>query len=101
MRRNNKSIFSPEGKGGMNMKIKQKSTLQFHLHEQAESLRDKFIRAFPVIAFFLTMFYLVIYLFGMEQLFLVILAYIATWDLLPGMILNLIVPFWLIFSKES
>ena len=37
----------------------------------------------------------------MEQLFLVILAYIATWDLLPGMILNLIVPFWLIFSKES
>lgn len=114
------------------MKIKQKSTLQFHLHEQAESLRDKFIRAFPVIAFFLTMFYLVIYLFGMEhvmvvtlttllfqvnykkhqtagtllrliiqQLFLVILAYIATWDLLPGMILNLIVPFWLIFSKAS
>ena len=78
------------------------------------------------------MFYLVIYLFGMEhvmvvtlttllfqvnykknqtagtllrliiqQLFLVILAYIATWDLLPGMILNLIVPFWLIFSKAS
>ena len=77
------------------------------------------------------MFYLVIYLFGMEhvmvvtlttllfqvnykkhqtagtllrliiqQLFLVILAYIATWDLLPGMILNLIVPFWLIFSKS-
>lgn len=112
--------------------MKQRSTLQFYLHEQAESLRQKFLRALPVIVFFLTMFYLVIYLFGMEhvmvvtlttllfqvnykkqqsagtllgliiqQLFLVILAYIATWDLALSLLLNLIVPFWLIFSKAS
>ena len=33
------------------MKMKQRSTLQFYLHEQAESLRQKFLRALPVIVF--------------------------------------------------
>ena len=35
-----------------------------------------------------------------QQLFLGILAYAATWNLLLCLLLNLVVPFWLIFSKE-
>lgn len=36
-----------------------------------------------------------------QQLFLVILAYIATLNISMSLMLNLIVPFWLIFSKAS
>ena len=36
-----------------------------------------------------------------QQLFLVILAYIATLNIFMSLMLNLIVPFWLIFSKAS
>lgn len=112
--------------------MKQNSTLQFHLQEQAENIWQKFLNALPVIVFFLAMFYLVIWLFGMQyvmvvslatllfqvnykkqqsagtlvrliiqQLFLVVLAYMATLDIFLSLILNLIVPFWLIFSKAS
>ncbi len=37
----------------------------------------------------------------LQQLLLCILAYIATWNLILSLILNFVVPFWLIFSKTS
>lgn len=37
----------------------------------------------------------------LQQLFLLVLAYIATWNIVLSLILNLIVPFWLIFTKAS
>lgn len=37
-------------------------------YEQAESVWKKFLQALPVIAFFLILFYSVIYLFGMQSL---------------------------------
>ncbi|HJA12249.1 MAG TPA: FUSC family protein [Candidatus Mediterraneibacter merdipullorum] len=37
----------------------------------------------------------------LQQMFLAALAYIATWNLALTLILNLTVPFWLIFSKAS
>ena len=110
--------------------MKQMKIPQFH--DQAESVRQQFVQALPVIGFFLLMFYSVIFLFGMEytmvvslgtlifqvnykkkntyeqvllliphNLFLLILAYIATWNLPLCLVLNLVVPFWLIFSKSS
>lgn len=36
-----------------------------------------------------------------QQLFLLVLAFTATWNLALCLILNLTVPFWLIFSKAS
>lgn len=36
-----------------------------------------------------------------QQLVLLILAYIATWNIVLSLFLNLIVPFWLIFTKAS
>ncbi len=103
-----------------------------HLYGRAESIRDKFLEALPVIAFFLLTFYAVIIMFGMQytmvvslgtllfqvnykkqhnsrsllalilqQLFLAVLAYIATLNLCLSIGLNLVVPFWLIFSKAS
>lgn len=110
--------------------MKQTKLPQFH--EQAEDVRRKFLGALPVIAFFLVLFYAVIYFFGMEytmvvslgtlifqvnykkqhtagslvylimqQLFLVILAYIATWNLFLCVTLNFAMPFILIFLKAS
>ena len=111
--------------------MKQVRLPQFH--DRAESVWEQFLQALPVIAFFLILFYSVIFLFGMEytmivslvtvvfqgnykkrnipagslvkllgqQLFLLILAYIATWNLVLSLILNLVVPFWLIFTKAS
>ena len=104
--------------------MKQMKIPQFH--DQAESVRQQFVQALPVIGFFLLMFYSVIFLFGMEytmvvslgtlifqvnykkkntyeqvllliphNLFLLILAYIATWNLPLCLVLNLVVPFWL------
>ena len=102
-------------------------------YEQAESVWKKFLQALPVIAFFLILFYSVIYLFGMQytmivslvtvvfqvnykkrnipagaltkllvqQIFLLCLAYTATWNLILSLLLNLVVPFWLIFTKAS
>lgn len=101
-------------------------------HDRALSVREQFLQALPVIAYFLVMFYSVIFLFGMEytmvvslgtlvfqvnykkqqsipslillllqQLFLTVLAYIATLNIVLCLILNLTVPFWLIFSKAS
>lgn len=102
-------------------------------YEQAESVWKKFLQALPVIAFFLILFYSVIYLFGMQytmivslvtvvfqvnykkrnipagalakllvqQIFLLCLAYTATWNIILSLLLNLVVPFWLIFTKAS
>ena len=102
-------------------------------YEQAESVWKKFLQALPVIAFFLILFYSVIYLFGMQytmivslvtvvfqvnykkrnipagaltkllvqQIFLLCLAYTATWNLILSLLLNLVVPFWLIFIRSS
>lgn len=36
-----------------------------------------------------------------QQLILLLLAYIATWNIILSLILNLVVPFWLIFTKAS
>ena len=36
-----------------------------------------------------------------QQLLLLGLAYIATWNIVLSLILNLVVPFWLIFTKAS
>ena len=110
--------------------MKQVKIPQFH--DQAESVRNQFVQALPVIAFFLLLFYSVIFLFGIEytmivslgtlifqvnykkkntyeqlllliphHVFLMVLAYIATWNLPLCLLLNLAVPFWLIFSKSS
>lgn len=110
--------------------MKQVKIPQFH--DQAESVRNQFVQALPVIVFFLFMFYSVIFLFGIEytmvvslgtlifqvnykkkntyeqlllliphHVFLMVLAYAATWNLPLCLILNLAVPFWLIFSKSS
>lgn len=112
--------------------MRQSSLTNFRLYDQAQSVWHQFLEALPVIAYFLLMFYSVIFLFGMDyvtivslatlqfqvnykkqhtafsllvliaqQLFLLALAYIATWNLPLSMILNLIVPFWLIFAKTS
>ena len=102
-------------------------------YEQAESVWKKFLQALPVIAFFLILFYSVIYLFGMQytmivslvtvvfqvnykkrnipagaltkllvqQIFLLCLAYTATWNIILSLLLNLVVPFWLIFTTAS
>ena len=110
-----------------------KLTALTHFHtKSAADIRSQFLNAFPVIIFFLLMYYAVLYLFGMQysmvvslatllfqvnykkqhnasslaylviqQLILVVLAYIATLNLACCLILNLIVPFWLIFSKTS
>nr|WP_294492285.1 FUSC family protein [uncultured Mediterraneibacter sp.] len=37
----------------------------------------------------------------LQQLFLTVLAYVATWNIVLCLLLNLTVPFWLIFSKSS
>ena len=37
----------------------------------------------------------------LQQLLLLGLAYIATWNIVLSLILNLVVPFWLIFTKAS
>ena len=37
----------------------------------------------------------------LRQLLLLGLAYIATWNIVLSLILNLVVPFWLIFTKAS
>ena len=110
--------------------MKQVKIPQFH--DQAESVRNQFVQALPVIAFFLLLFYSVIFLFGIEytmivslgtlifqvnykkkntyeqlllliphHVFLMVLAYIATWNLPLWLLLNLAVPFWVIFSKSS
>ena len=42
-----------------------------------------------------------LFLLVLQQMFLAALAYIATWNLALTLILNLTVPFWLIFSKAS
>lgn len=112
--------------------MRQSSLTHFHIYDQAQSVWHQFLEALPVIAYFLLMFYSVIFLFGMDyvtivslatlqfqvnykkqhtafsllvlisqQLFLLVLAYIATWNLALSMLLNLIVPFWLIFAKTS
>ena len=102
-------------------------------YEQAESVWKKFLKALPVIVFFLILFYSVIYFFGMQytmivslvtvvfqvnykkrnipagalaklliqQIFLLCLAYTATWNIILSLLLNLVVPFWLIFTKAS
>ena len=43
-------------------------------YEQAESVWKKFLQALPVIAFFLILFYSVIYLFGMQYTMIVSLV---------------------------
>lgn len=114
------------------MKQKDKAFPQFHIHDQAQSVRMQFMQAIPVIAAFLVMFYSVIFLFGTEytmivslgtlvfqvnykkqhtpqslilvlgqHIFLLVLAYIATRNLALSLLLNLLVPFWLIFTKSS
>lgn len=114
------------------MKQKDKAFPQFHIHDQAQSVRTQFMQAIPVIAAFLVMFYSVIFLFGTEytmivslgtlvfqvnykkqhtplslilllgqHIFLLVLAYVATWNLALSLLLNLAVPFWLIFTKSS
>ena len=36
-----------------------------------------------------------------QHIFLLVLAYVATWNLALSLLLNLAVPFWLIFTKSS
>ena len=98
--------------------MKQSSFYQFY--DRAEDIRHKVISALPVIVFFLLMFYSVIFLFGTQYVmvvslatllfqvnykkqhsFVLVLAHIATLHLAFCLILNLVVPFWLIFSKSS
>ncbi|WP_418715152.1 FUSC family protein [Blautia hydrogenotrophica] len=95
-------------------------------------IKKKFLKALPVIIFFLALFYSVIGLFGIQhvmivslvtvlfqvtyqkqptvpslfammfqQILLEILAFFATLNLPLCLALNLVVPFWLIFSKAS
>ncbi len=102
------------------------------IHEQLRLVWKKFLAAFPVICFFLFLFFGVLNIFGSQyvmivslvtvlfqvnykkrnslksllgisvlQLFLTLLAYVATLNFPLAMILNLTVPFALIFLKSS
>lgn len=102
------------------------------IHEQLRLVWKKFLAAFPVICFFLFLFFGVLNIFGSQyviivslvtvlfqvnykkrnslksllgisvlQLFLTLLAYVATLNVPLAMILNLTVPFALIFLKSS
>lgn len=100
--------------------------------QKTENIKLKFLKALPVILFFLSMFYMVLLVFGPRyimvvtlstlifqtnyrkdhtasslvlligrHMFLVILAFIATRNIPLTIFLNLVVPFWLIFTQSS
>ena len=102
------------------------------LEQEFRKVWKQFLKAFPVIAFFLVLYYSVILFFGMQQVMIAslitvlfqvnykkhptiktllglaaqqlvieVLAFLATLNLPFCMALNLLVPFWLIFTKAS
>lgn len=121
------SLYRTEGMG-----LLAENIFWTKLRGQTEIIRRKFLQAFPVVAFFLLMFYAVLLLFGtqyvmvvslatlyfqvnykkqhtarsllamlVQQNCLLVLAFIATWNIPLCLFLNLVIPFWLIFSKSS
>ena len=102
------------------------------LEQEFRKVWKQFLKALPVIAFFLVLYYSVILFFGMkqvmiaslitvlfqvnykkhptvktllvlasQQLVIAIFSFLATLNLPLCVILNLLVPFWLIFTKAS
>ncbi len=102
------------------------------IKQELQKCWRQFLKALPVILFFLVLYYSVIFFFGMEQVMLAslvtvmfqgnykkhpsaktlfvlvlqqfvleIFAFMATWNLPLCVALNLIIPFWLIFTKAS